>query len=94
MSKRLTLAQVTAQLEAANAAYERIASERDSLRAECAQLTEQLIAAEMRANEALRAKAPAPRTSRVHTFEYGNKDSFLAAMNAARQHGGVVRRAA
>ena len=43
MSKRLTLAQVTAQLEAANAAYERIASERDSLRAEL---------------EALRAKRP------------------------------------
>lgn len=88
MSKRLTLAQVTAQLEAANAAYEALASERDSLRAECAQLTEQLIAAEMR------AKRPAPRAALVHTFEYGNKDSFLAAVNAARQHGGVVRRAA
>lgn len=88
MSKRLTLAQVTAQLEAANAAYERLAAERDSLRAECAQLAEQLIAAEMRAQQ------PKPRAPRVHTFEYGNKDSFLAAMNAARQHGGVVRRAA
>lgn len=76
---RLTLAQVTAQLEAANAAYERLAAERDSLRAEC---------------EALRAQQPKPRASLVHTFEYGNKDSFLAAVNAARTQGGVVRRAA
>lgn len=79
MSKRLTVAQLVAQLEAAHAACERVSAERDSLRAEC---------------EALRTKRPAPRAALVHTFEYGNRDSFLAAMNAARTQGGVVRRAA
>lgn len=95
---KLTNAQLTAELEAVNAAYERLAAERETLlaevarvsdvydleredneelrteikrlRAECAQLTEQLIAAEMRAPKP-RAQyaAPADLTARRAAME-------------------------
>lgn len=81
MSKRLTLAQVAAQLEAANAAYERLAAERDSLRAECAQLTEQLIAAEMR--------APKPRAWTAAPAD--RKAAMAAAKAEAARTGRCVR---
>lgn len=77
MSERLTLAQVTAQLEAANAAYEALACERDSLRAECEAL--RLLGTTAR-------RVPAPAAAPVD-----RKAAMAAAREQAMATGRCVR---
>ena len=74
---KLTNAQLTAQLEAANAAYERLAAERDSLRAEC---------------EALRAQQPKPRAQYAAPADLTTRRAAMAAAKAeAARTGRSVR---